>query len=266
MTPVEIITNTVDIFLVAFFIFWLLKIFSGSRAVQLMAGLVALFIIYWGSIAFNLQTIAWVLNKALPVTVIILVIVFQPELRRTLERIGRNFWLAKVVLQGNKSKEVVFLNKIINAVEYLSKNKIGAIIAIERLEGLEDFSESGLALDAVVSEDLLISIFNTKSPLHDGAVLVRGDRLAAARVFFPLTKSTFVDQRLGTRHKAAIGLSEISDALIIVVSESNGIISMAEDGTLVRYMARENLEERLLTLFQKEKRKISVLDKFRKKG
>ena len=134
------------------------------------------------------------------------------------------------------------------------------------MEGLGDFSESGLALDAVVSEDLLISIFNIKSPLHDGAVIVRGDRLASSRVYFPLTKSTFVDQRLGTRHKAAIGLSEISDALVIVVSESNGIISMAEDGTLVRYMARENLEERLFTLFQKEKRKISVIDKFKKKG
>lgn len=266
MTLVEIVANLVDITLVAFFVFWLLKIFTGSRAIQLMVGIAALFVTYWVSGLFNLQTIEWVLDKALPVAVIILVVVFQPELRRTLERIGRNVWLAKLFFQGNKSKEVIFLNKIINAVEYLSKNKTGAIIAIERMEGLGDFSESGLILDAVVSEDLLISIFNPKAPLHDGAVIVRGDRLASARVFFPLTKSTFVDQRLGTRHKAAIGLSEISDALVIVVSESNGIISMAEDGTLVRYMARENLEERLLTLFQKEKRKISVIDKFKKKG
>lgn len=265
MNPIEIITNLVDILLVTLFIYWLLKLFSGSRAIQLFAGVASLGIAYILSDFFNLRTIEWVLEKALPVVFIVVVVVFQPELRRTLERIGRNLWLAKVLLEGGSKKEVVSLNKVINSVEYLSKNKIGAIIAIERLEGLEDFIESGLRLDSLISEDLLISIFNTSSPLHDGAVIIRGERIEAARVIFPLTKSNFVDQRLGTRHKAAIGLTEISDAIVIVVSESNGIISIAEDGTLVRYMSRESLEEKLLTLFQKEKRKLSVINWIRKK-
>jgi len=260
-----IIANIVDILLVAIVIFWLLKWFAGSRALQLLAGMSSLFFMYLISQYFHLHTIEWVLQKMLPVVVIVLVVVFQPELRRALERLGRNMWLAKVLLEGNKEKSIVFLNKVINAVEYLAKNKVGALIAIERIEGLEDFIESGLRLDTVVSEDIIISIFMKESPLHDGAIVLRGDRIEAARVIFPLTKSTFIDQRLGTRHKAAIGLSEITDAVVIVVSENTGIISMAEDGTLVRYMSRESLEERLLSLYQKEKRKISVINWFQKK-
>lgn len=260
MNLINIITGVADISLVTLFVFWLLKLFSGSRAIQLFAGIASLAILYLLSKVLNLTTIEWMLEKSLPGVFIVMVVVFQPEIRRTLERIGRNLWLAKVLIEGGSKKDVVSLNKVINAVEYFSKNKIGALIAIEQLEGLEDFIESGLRLDSLISEDLLISIFNTSSPLHDGAVILRGERIEAARVIFPLTKSNFIDQRLGTRHKAAIGLAEISDAIVIVVSENSGIISLAEDGVLVRYMSRESLEEKLLTLFQKGKRKLSIIN------
>ncbi len=260
MELIDIFTSAVDILVVAFFIYLLLKWFAGSRAVQLLAGIISLFGMFVLSKFFHLYTIEWVLQKMLPVVVIVLVVVFQPELRRALERIGRQMWLVRMIFLNSRDRHFGFFNKVINAVEYLSKNKIGAIIAIERVDGLADFIESGLRLDALISEDLLIAIFQKGSPLHDGAVVIRGDQIVAARVIFPLTKSTFIDQRLGTRHKAAIGLSEIADSLIIVVSEGTGIISMAEEGTLIRYMSRDNLEERLLSLYQKEKRRISIIN------
>jgi diadenylate cyclase len=181
-----------------------------------------------------------------------LVILFQPELRRTLERFGRGRLLGTLGFAPAPHGSF-YVRNIVRAVEQLSENKIGALIVLEKVTGLTEYLESGVKVDAALSAELLVTIFNPKSPLHDGAVIIQGERVLAASSLLPLSESRLLDKRLGTRHRAAVGISELSDALVIVVSEKSGIISLAENGFLTRYLTKDQLEEKLFSLYRVEK-------------
>jgi len=177
------------------------------------------------------------LERLITIGLLIAIIIFQPEVRRALAR--RRFFLTSEV----RSSQVV--RQVIDAVEMLSKSKIGALLVIERSTGLAPYIESGIKIDAPISTELLVSIFIPRTPLHDGAVIIQGDRIAAAACLLPLSESKILDKRLGTRHRAAVGISEESDALVMVVSERTGVISVAENGQLTRFVTKEVLEEKI---------------------
>ncbi|MBU0579679.1 MAG: diadenylate cyclase CdaA [Candidatus Margulisbacteria bacterium] len=248
--PLSII-DIIDILIVSFLVYQILLWFKGTRTLQLLRGLVLIFAFYIISQLTGLATINWLLQKLTAIIVITLIIVFQPELRKALERLGRGKFFSEFIFSGS-GKSLGFLNQVIKAVEELSKTKTGAIIAIERNTGLNEFIESGIQVDALVNNDLIVSTFNKASPLHDGAMMIQGNRIAAASCLFPLSESHLIDKRLGTRHRAALGLSEISDAIIIVVSEETGAISLAENGILTRFLTKETLEERMLNIYKND--------------
>ncbi|MFC1517515.1 diadenylate cyclase CdaA [Candidatus Margulisiibacteriota bacterium] len=246
--------DIVDIIIVAFLVYHILLWFKGTRTLQLMRGLVLIFAFYIISQLTGLTTINWLMQSLATIVAITLIIVFQPELRKALERLGRGKFLSGLIFPS-EGKSLGFLNQVIKATEELSKNKEGAIIAIERNTGLNEFIESGIVIDAKVNSDLIVSTFNRTSPLHDGAMIIQGSRLTAASCLFPLSESSLIDKRLGTRHRAALGLSEISDAVIIVVSEETGAISLAENGILTRFLTKETLEERMLNIYKNDFRR-----------
>eukprot|EP01047_Picozoa_sp_COSAG01_P035155 COSAG01_NODE_2676_length_7264_cov_6.952128_8_plen_218_part_00 len=181
-----------------------------------------------------------------------LVIIFQPELRRFLERIGASGSLLSPHFVQNEKQSTTLIKHLLNAIDHFAKEKMGALIVIEATSNLQDYSHSGIPLNADITDDLLISLFNTGTPTHDGAVIIRKDKLIAAGCLLPLSNTIIQDRRLGTRHRAALGLSEISDAVIIVISEENGIISLVENCTMNRYLTREALSTRLFNLYQQK--------------
>ena len=171
--------------------------------------------------------------------------VFQPELRRALEQLGRGKFFARPITFLGEEDMSRLITELVRAVQLLVKNRDGALIVVERETGINDFIETGIKLDAVISAELLVNIFVDKTPLHDGAAVIRGDRIIAAGCFLPLTDSPYLSKQLGTRHRAALGVSEISDAVAIVVSEETGTVSVAEEGKLTRYLDEKNLREML---------------------
>jgi diadenylate cyclase len=244
--------DLVDIFIVAFLLYYVLLWLQGTRAIPLIRGLVLILLIYLFGRLLGLNTINWLFEKFVAVIAVMLVVLFQPELRRTLERFGRGRFLGTLGF-APVSHGTFYVRSVVRAVEQLSESKVGALIVLERTIGLTEYLESGVRTDAMLSAELLISIFNPKSPLHDGAVVVQGDRILASSCLLPLSESRLLDQRLGTRHRAAVGITELSDALVIVVSEKSGIISFAENGYLTRYMTKDQLEEKLFSLYKVEK-------------
>jgi len=241
--------DIIDIAIVAIALYYVLVWLQGSRAMQLIRGFLVLLIVYVTARFLGLQTINWLFEKFAAVILVVLIIVFQPELRRALERIGRGRVLIKLGLipqTGGGS----FVKNLVKAVDNLSELKMGALIVIEKNTGLSEFLESGVEIDSVVSPEHLLSIFSARSPLHDGAAIIQGDRIAAAGCLLPLSETRLIDKRLGTRHRAAIGLSEQTDAFVIVVSERSGTISVAENGYLTRGVTKQMLEEKLLSLYK----------------
>ncbi|HAR62743.1 MAG: TIGR00159 family protein [Candidatus Margulisiibacteriota bacterium] len=241
--------DVIDIFFTYLLIYYTLLWLQRTRAFQLLKGLGVLFVVYVLTNFIGLYTIDWLMQKLITFFFIVLIVVFQPELRSALEKIGRQSFFSSLFKDAEKPK-TGFLQQIIKSVHYLSENKKGALIVLERLTGLNEYVESGVLIDAIVSSELLTSIFIYKNPIHDGAVIIRNNRLSAAGCLLPLTESRVLDKRLGTRHRAALGLTEQSDALVIVVSEETGIISIAENGTLTRYLSKETLEERLFSSYK----------------
>ena len=239
----EILTwrDAVDVLAVAIIIYNLLLLIRGTRAVQMLLGLVFLGVVYYVALLAELPTLQQILENLLIVLPFAIIVLFQAEIRRALANFGRNpLWgLAK------QQKAVASFGDIVLAVTTLSTRRIGALIVIERLQGLRNYIENGIALDANISYDLLINIFVPDTPLHDGAVIVQDDRIAAAACFLPLTPNPELSKELGTRHRAALGITDETDAVAVVVSEETGIISVAFEGVLYRDLDSKSLRNAL---------------------
>ena len=235
------IWDTIDILLVAFIIYYVLRLLEGTRALQVLFGFVLLIVLYYVS-QRGLFTLNWILGQFLGSIIIIIVILFQNDIRRGLAALGRRPFLLRISL--GKTKEL-FSEEIVKAASYMANRRIGALIAIERNNSLADFIEIGMRIDALVSRELIISIFNPSSPLHDGGIIIVGNRILSAGSFFPLATDPDLERDLGTRHRAAIGLSLETDALVIVVSEETGIISLAAGGEITRGLDATSLQNRL---------------------
>lgn len=248
------ILDAIDILIVAFVIYKLINLIRGTRAITLIKGLAV--IVISGLIAkiLGLRTVNWILEQGTTAFFVALPIVFYPELRRTLERIGQGRLFNKFSLSAKDEID----NKIgilVKAVGNLSNRRVGALIVVEREIGLQEFVETGILVDAILSEQLLVNIFEPNSPLHDGAVIIIDNRIQAAACILPLTEFK-IDLNLGTRHKAAVGLSEQSDAIIVVVSEETGVISLAVGGRLFRYLTGTRLQEHLQIYLSKEEQRM----------
>ncbi|MDD6918829.1 MAG: diadenylate cyclase CdaA [Peptoniphilaceae bacterium] len=236
------VTDIIDISIVAFVIYKLFSLLRNTRAEQVLKGLI--FVLFFASIAdiLNLNTVSWVMNQFLTVALVFIIVVFQPELRSALERLGRgrSLFSSEKIQRDERS-----IDELVSAMSSLSRQKIGALVVLEREVGLSDIIESGTKLDSDISSELLINIFIPNTPLHDGAVIIRKNTIAAAACYLPLSSSNTIAKELGTRHRAAIGISEKSDCLVVIVSEETGNISVAENGKINRYFDEESLRIRL---------------------
>lgn len=239
------ITSIIDIILVTFVFYRFMRIIQGTRAVQLIKGLVVLLVANTISSWLHLYTINWLLQQVMTALVVALPIVFQPELRRALETLGRGKFFVKSVSTIKEADRSRMINEIVRAAQVLTKNKMGALIIIERVTGLEEYIDTGVKIDGVVSAEFLVNIFIPNTPLHDGAVIMRGDRVTAAACFLPLSENPYISKELGTRHRAGMGITEVSDALAIIVSEETGAISLAADGVLDRKLDESTLKQKL---------------------
>ena len=243
--PIIFFKVAVEIAILWLVIYGILLFIKGTRAVQLLKGLIVVALLFVAAQKLGLGAVSWILSKILALSVIGFLIIFQPEIRRGLARIGQFGVFA--------TKEQI-VDKIVKAVAWLSERKIGAIIAVEREVGLGSYIESGVSIDSKVNSDLLITIFTPNSPLHDGGVVIQLDRVVAAGCLFPLAEESHLARQLGTRHRAAIGLTEESDAVVVVVSEETGAISVIVGGKLTRDLSRETLTTLLSNLLYKQRR------------
>ena len=246
--PFELVTLIIDLTLVIFLLYCFFRIVKGSRAWQLIKGIALLVVATWVSGLFNLKILNWILTGIMNVGVIAILVIFQPELRRALEQLGTNkltqfFGIDKDL--STKAKEDIY--KIVIAAEELSKTKTGALIVIERDIKIQDIIATGIPMDAEVSPQLLVNIFVPKTPLHDGAVVISGNKIAAAACVLPLADDNDIAKELGTRHRAAIGISKESDSIVVVVSEETGKISVAKDGTLIADVREDVLKKILIS-------------------
>ena len=246
--PFELVTLIIDITIVIFLMYCFFKIVRGSRAWQLIKGIALLIIATWMSGLFNLKILNWILTGIMNLGVIAIIVIFQPELRRALEQLGTNkltqfFGIDKDL--STKTKEDIY--KVVIAATELSKAKTGALIVLERDIKIQDIIATGIPMNAEVSPQLLVNIFEPKTPLHDGAVVISGNKIAAAACVLPLADDKDIAKELGTRHRAAIGISKESDSIVVVVSEETGKISVAKDGTLIADVREDVLKKILIS-------------------
>jgi diadenylate cyclase len=235
------IRDLVDIALVAFVIYRFLLLMRGTRGVQMTFGLVMLLLFYWVTRYYHLAAVQWLLSNVLTYTVFAIIVLYQSEIRRGLANIGKSSIFGRHRHRGDKG----YYEEIVLAATTLASKKIGGLIVIERDIGLKNYVESGIALDAILTYDLLVTIFSPYTPLHDGAVIVQQNRIIAAGCFLPLTLDAYLSKELGTRHRAAIGVTEETDAVAIIVSEETGIISLALGGKITRDLAGSSLRNAL---------------------
>ena len=236
------VTDIVDIAMISYVVYKLFSILKNTRAEQVLKGLI--FVLIFASIAdiLNLNTVSWVMNQFLTVSLVFIIVVFQPELRTGLEGIGRG---RSIFTSDRNKRDENSINELVLAMSSLSRQKIGALVVLERKTGLSDIIESGTMLNADISSELLINIFIPNTPLHDGAVIIRENTITAAACYLPLSSSNTIAKELGTRHRAAIGMTEKSDAVVVIVSEETGNISIAENGVINRYFDEDSLRIRL---------------------
>jgi diadenylate cyclase len=240
--------DLLDVLLVSFLIYELLQFLRGTHALQMALGAVLVVLLYWTAKWFDLQALSWLLQNVLPFAVFGLIVVFQAEIRKVLAHIGKAPLLG--AFTERKTEEVV--DEVVLAATTLASQQTGAITVLEREMGLRSYIETGIGLDAIVTYDLLISIFNPNTPLHDGAVVIQGNRIAAAACFLPLTVNPELSRTLGSRHRAAIGVTEDTDAVAVVVSEETGIISLVAGGQIRRGFDGRTLKQALLEAFELE--------------
>jgi diadenylate cyclase len=241
--------DLLDIVLVALILYRLLYIVKGTKAAQMLIGLVVLLLATVVARYFNLLTLDWLLQGFWAYIVIALIIIFQPEIRRALAKVGETSFLQAFTT----AEELKSIEEIVRATASLANRKIGALIVLERETDLRDFIEIGIPLDARVSREILLSIFHPSSPIHDGAVIIRGNRIAAAGCFLPITLSADLRKALGTRHRAALGITEETDAVAIAVSEETGFISLATNGKLSEQLDMTALRQALTETFTAKK-------------
>lgn len=249
--------DVMEIIIISFLIYQVLLWIKNTRAWMLFKGIVVIVAFMLFAYIFRMNTILWLANKTINVGIIAMVIIFQPELRRALEQLGRKNILGKVFnneLGKNNTERFSdkTINEIIRAVYQMGKVKTGALIVMEKEVVLGEYERTGITVDAVVSAQLLVNIFEHNTPLHDGAILVRGNRVVSATCYLPLSDNMELSKDLGTRHRAAIGVSEVTDSFTIVVSEETGNVSVAENGTLRRNVDEETLRELLVRLQNKQ--------------
>jgi diadenylate cyclase len=246
----NVLVSVVDVLVVAAILYSLIMLARGTRAWQIFSGLLVFLVIYGTSDLLNLKTLNWLLRQIVPLAPVALVILFYPELRYALEEMGRvQFWRNRLALLPKEDFNRL-VREIVQVASDLSSRHIGALIVIERETGLEDVIATGTRLDAEVSAELLMTLFHPGTMLHDGAVIVRGDRAVAAGCLLPLTDSPAVSSSIHTRHRAAIGISERSDAIVVVVSEETGAVSLSYEGQLLRGLKEETLRQRLTAALQ----------------
>ncbi|MCA0386673.1 MAG: diadenylate cyclase CdaA [Firmicutes bacterium] len=247
------VTYIIDIGIIAFVFYKLLGLIKETRAEQLVKGFLIILIISKLSEWAKLYAINYILQNTFTIGLIALVIIFQPELRKALEHLGRSQWLISNGKKGTLEEQTRSINEIVDAVSVMSRKKIGALIVVERLIGINDIIDTGTTLDAKITADLLMNVFYPKSPLHDGAVVIKNNRLMAAGCLLPLSSNKYISKELGTRHRAAMGMTESSDALIVIVSEETGAISMAVEGKLQRFLDTSTLRDLMINTLEKEK-------------
>lgn len=246
--------DILDVLIVAAVFYKIIILIRGTRAVQLIQGLAVLVFASALSKVLGLYTVSWLLRNTITVVLVALPVVFQPELRRTLEQLGRTKFIGETFL--NKEEEIsnqLILEEIVKAVMSLSRQKIGALIVLQRKTGLQDYIETGTLINGIITRQLLETLFFPNCPLHDGAVVIQGEKIAAAGCFLPLTENNKLDKQLGTRHRAGIGVTEETDALVIIVSEETGTVSLAEDGGLQRFINENQLRNKLQPLYDVKK-------------
>lgn len=239
--PVGGWADLLDILLVTFVLYNLLLLIRGTRAVQVLLGILVLVVLYYTARALDLRALETTLENFFIILPVAMIVLFQHEIRRALAAFGST----PLGGFGNQEKVATTFNEMVVAATTLAERKIGALIVIERSEGLRNYVENGIQLDAVVSLDLLISLFTPETPTHDGAVIIQGDRIAAASCFLPLTRRSQLSKDLGTRHRAALGITEETNALAVVVSEETGIISVAFGGEITRGLESKDLRNLL---------------------
>ena len=251
---ISIIRPLIEVLFIWAIVYYVIRFFQGTRAMQVLMGLVILAVIFNIAKALELNTINWVLTKLFAVGVVAILIIFQPELRRALARIGQN------PIFGGFLKKGGTIDEMVQACEHFSRNRVGALIAIERDVGLKNYIESGIVLDAKVSTELLISLFTPNTPTHDGAVIIVNDRIASCGCLFPLSQNSSLSRSLGTRHRAGVGLTEENDSVAVMVSEETGNISVAVYGKLTTVPDGEGLRKILLSLFRPVENKQQLKD------
>ena len=252
-------TNIVEILIISVLIYYILLWIRDTRAWTLLKGVLVILAFVVVAYIFEMNTILWLFGNLINVTIICIFILFQPELRRALEQLGSKNILASLVFFGNGSNKQDLkkiektITEIVKACGEMSRAKTGALIVIEQSVRLSEYERTGIFLDSLVSSQLLINIFEHNTPLHDGAVFVRDDRVVAATCYLPLSDNMLLSKELGTRHRAGVGISEVSDSITVIVSEETGAISVAYEGQLFRKLSQQELREKLEGLLKKDK-------------
>ena len=261
------LTDIVEILIIAFLVYQLMIWIKNTKAWMLLKGILVLGVFIFLAYLFQMHTILWIVRNSLTVLATALIVVFQPELRRALEKLGERKYISVVMPfdstkdKGRFSEDTV--DGIIDASYIMGKAKTGALIVVEQAIRLTEYESTGIQLDCIVSSQVLINIFEHNTPLHDGAIIIRNDRIVSATCYLPLSDNMGLSKELGTRHRAAVGLSEVSDALVIVVSEETGYVSVAQGGVLDRNISREKLREYLEDIQNKRRDSHGILAKWK---
>ena len=250
------ITDLIEIIIITFLVYQIMMWFKTTRAWTLIKGILVLLLFAGAAMIFQFNTILWIVKNTISVGVIAVIIIFQPEFRRALEQLGRKKFVSSLFSADEEASmrkiDKRVLNEILKAVYAMSEVKTGALIVMEQEVKLGDYERTGIAIDGEVSSQLLINIFEHNTPLHDGAVLIRNNRIVSATCYLPLSDNMDISKALGTRHRAAIGVSEVSDSITVIVSEETGAVSIAHNGKIIRNLSRDNFVSQVEELSKNE--------------